>query len=464
NWAPVEENCLPADSLTVTLSSSAVLAKTGAPVTFSVSTGVGARCAEGETYDWYQATGANAYGAVGSTAYPASNKAIAFSPANTYKVKVEASNIYSASAKATSNEVTVYVTNGGGVPSSLYGINYDVLGAPCYDVKRSSTEPESGYTARADSFASGYAKTYIFDYKVVYSDLQVSCEDPHGLVDRIVQPVNKSSSTAPGKEPFTVVFKSGVKSSVPVSGRDTVKLLISYNVGSDTKFAIRYIRVQDAACHCPARIDRLSDRWLTFACHNLGGEDITFATPQPLTRAHHGDWYRFGAAVASLTNVAANDGFSNVSEWENKPIFNTRDYDWPNTSIDANGVGNPCPAGWRLPTEPELIAAISKNPYNISITPENNSLTRYGTWSDSDSDKTNYSAYLKVGDYLYLPAAGQRQSGIGTLNSRGRNGDYWSSSHSNTAGYLFIFDGVSTHEVRNVVRGAGCSVRCVAAE
>jgi uncharacterized protein (TIGR02145 family) len=440
NWAPVEENCLPAGSLAVTLSSSAVLAKTGDPVTFSVSTGVGARCAEGETYEWYRAAAANAYGSAAyTTVYPESSKSISFSPADTYKVKVEASNIYSASAKPTSNEVTVYVTNDGGVPSFLYGTNYDVVGAPCYDVDRSA--------ARADSFATGYGKTDSFVYGGAYSDLQVSCEDPHGLVDHIIQPANTSNPAASGKEPFTVVFKPGVKTSVPVSGRDTVKLLISYNVGSEAKLALRNIRVQDAACHCPARINRLSDRWLTFACHNLGGEDIT-SDSQTLGREHHGDWYRFGATAVSMANPPAHD----TNKTWNDPDYQNDNDDWANEGIP------PCPAGWRLPDISELAAVVNKTASDGDLTLVNNTLAWQGTWSTSNS---NFSAYLKVGDYLYLPAAGLRNHSNGSLSSRGSGGFYWSSSAHATG--VYIYSG-TRHVNTSGNEADGVSVRCVAAE
>jgi uncharacterized protein (TIGR02145 family) len=452
NWAPVEENCLPADSLTVSLITPVVIAKTGDPVTFSVSTGVGARCAEGETYDWYQAVAANAYGAAAyTTVYPLSSKSIAFSPANTYKVKVEVSNIYSASAKARSNEVTVYVTDGGGVPAALYHVNYDVSGAPCYDVYRSSTEPEPNYTARADSFANGkYEKTYSFDYKGAYSDLQVNYEDPHGLVDHIIQPANTSNVAAFGKEPFTVVFKSGVKTSVPVSGRDTVKLWISYKVGTEAKFALRNIRVQDAACHCPARIDRLSDRWLTFACHNLGGLDIT-SSSQTLTYQHHGDWYRWGAKTASVVNTGTNNGGQGWTS--SNPDYQEPSED-DSAQKDAAGnnlwkaENNPCPAGWRLPDINEL---------NIN----RDALADLGAWSDG-----NFSSCLKVGDYLYLPAAGGRNSSYGSLYERGFHGTYWSSSASiSTSGEamaMHLHNGY--RNVDDNDRTYGFSVRCVAVE
>jgi uncharacterized protein (TIGR02145 family) len=452
NWAPVEENCLPADLLTATLTSPAIIAKTGDPVTFSVSTGVGDRCAEGETYEWYRAAAANAYGSAAYTAvYPESSKSISFSPANAYKVKVEASNIYSASAKATSNEVIVYVTDGSSVPSGIYNGSYDVVGAPCYDVYRSNTEPEAGYTARADSFASGYAKTYIFDYKGAYSDLQVSYEDPHGLVDHIVQPVNKSTSTVNGKEPFTVVFNLGAKSLVPVSGRDTVKLWVSYTDNSGApKLALRNIRVQDVACHCPARIDRRSDRWLTFACHNLGGLDILSSTTT-ITQAHHGDWYRWGAPTASVQNLDATAEANPAGwNWEGTPGATPpytpyyQDYQTYG-GVDWIAANDPCPAGWRLPNNNEFAGLRDNN-----------------SWS-SASGWSGFNAVRRVGNYLYLPAAGRRGDSDGSLNNRGSSGFYWSSSAGSSDGRYMLVSSADQN-VNNASRSFGFSVRCVAVE
>jgi uncharacterized protein (TIGR02145 family) len=437
NWTPATENCQPADLLSVTLTSSTVIAKIGAPVTFSVSTGVGARCAEGEEYDWKVNNVSSK-----TSDYPESSWTTSFSPADAYKVKVEASNIYSASAKATSNEVTVYVTDGSSVPASLHSVNHDVSGAPCYDVDRSA--------ARADSFATGFAKTYSFVYGGDYSDLQVSCEDPHGLVDHIIQPANTSNPAASGKEPFTVVFKPGVKTSVPVSGRDTVKLWVSYKVGSEAKLALRNIRVQDAACHCPARIGHLSDRWLTFACHNLGATQNITSDSQTLGREHHGNWYRFGATAVSMANTLAHD---TNNTWDNS-YYQDNSNPWANEGVP------PCPAGWRLPTIYELAAAINKNASDGSFVAGNNTLTESGNWIERTD---NFSALLKVGDYLYLPAAGCRNRSDGSLGAHGSIGYYWCSSADSSLGRCVYFQNGS-QVVTTADRAYGFSVRCVAVE
>jgi uncharacterized protein (TIGR02145 family) len=273
--------------------------------------------------------------------------------------------------------------------------------------------------------------------------------------------VNTSNPAASGKEPFTVVFKSGVKTSVPVSGRDTVKLWISYKVGTDAKLALRNIRVQDAGCHCPARIDRLSDRWLTFACHHLGGLDILSSTTT-ITQAHHGDWYRFGAATASLLNVPATST-GTITNWTNTPHI---DYPFQSGSADWIAANDPCPAGWRLPDIDELAGAVNfSRPNNSStsfndVNPVNNTFAWSGTWSNSAS---NFSALLKVGDYLYLPAAGYRYYSDGSLYYRGSYGYYWSSSAQSSNGWYAHFNSGS-RGVGSTNRAEGFSVRCVAAE
>jgi uncharacterized protein (TIGR02145 family) len=448
NWTPITENCKPLVSTQLSVTPSPpVMVKTGGTETFSVSIGTTVRCAGGETYTWSVTPAANTAVQTPSAA----KTSITFTAAGTYKVKVAVSNRYSDPvSSAVSGETAVYVTDEGGVPAELYSENYDVAGPPCYDVYRSSTEPETGYTVRADSFASGYAKTYIFDYKGAYSDLQVSYEDPHGLVDHIIQPANTSKAAGSGKEPFTVVFKSGVKTSVPVSGRDTVKLLVNYKVGTDAKLTLRNIRIQDAACHCPARIKRSSDRWLTFACHNLGATQNIISDSQTLGREHHGNWYRFGATAVSMANTPAHD--SN-NTWDN--TYYQSSGDW------ANNGSPPCPAGWRMPDIDELAAVIN---YGMSYV--NNTLAYLGTWGDS---KTNFSARLKVGDYLYLPAAGGLYD-TGSMVYRGFRGHYWSSNATGpSTGWsrVIYFDSngsTNTASTSAIYVSYGYSVRCVAVD
>src|SRR6056297_562134 len=88
------------------------------------------------------------------------------------------------------------------------------------------------------------------------------------------------------------------------------------------------------------------------------------------------------------------------------------DYDWRDPQNDdlwqgVSGTNNPCPSGYRLPTEAEL-------------TNEMNS------WSSEDAD----GAY---GSPLKLPAAGERRYDFGSLvGTPGSRGYYWSSTVAGT--------------------------------
>jgi hypothetical protein len=111
---------------------------------------------------------------------------------------------------------------------------------------------------------------------------------------------------------------------------------------------------------------------------------------------------------------------------------------WRSTQNDnlwqgVSGTNNPCPSGYRLPTNAELDA-------------------ERGSWG------TNNAAGA-FGSPLKLPVAGFRDSGDGSLASVGFNGFYWSSTVNGTyAGYLFISD---NSNVSNIYRAYGGSVRCI---
>jgi uncharacterized protein (TIGR02145 family) len=91
----------------------------------------------------------------------------------------------------------------------------------------------------------------------------------------------------------------------------------------------------------------------------------------------------------------------------------------------------------------------------------NNALTTTGTYSNST---TNYSAGIKIGDYLMLPAAGFRGDASGALSIRGRGGNYWSSTESGAvlAWYKYFDNNNAYIGTSDNVRSLGHSVRCIA--
>jgi uncharacterized protein (TIGR02145 family) len=193
------------------------------------------------------------------------------------------------------------------------------------------------------------------------------------------------------------------------------------------------VTIQDCACDCPAKIS--STQWLTFPCHNLGGEDIY--PNMTIERKHHGDWYRFGASTASMKNTEAHD---TNNAWDN---------DYYQTSGDWSTDNNPCSSGYRLPTREE---------WEKVLNTANNSQTNVGTFN---SAVTNFSAGKKVGDLLVLPAAGFRWGSNGLIVERGVIGYYRTPQ---TAGDTGAYSAIVRELAPTVYAGSrnnGYSVRCV---
>ncbi|MDR2085705.1 MAG: PKD domain-containing protein [Dysgonamonadaceae bacterium] len=471
NWTPVEDNCLGAENLTLTLTASSNTPAVNTPVTFTVSSNASARCAEGETYVW-SAPSATVVSTSGATA------SIKFPSAGVYKVTVTVHNSYSTDAAST--ETTVLA--GGVITETMKTSGYYLTGKPCYDINKSTTYDTRATTtapARIATFtnlgvAANRTRTYRF-YHEAYTNLVISLlEDNGNLIKSISQPANTNKSTA-GYETFTVIFKDNVENLV-IGNAYSVKLLASYmDKYNNSKLADMEIFVQDGLCGCPAR--KSSSEWLTFQCHNLGGRDIL--TGNELSGAdayiYHGDWYRWGAKTASLANTGTNNaaqGWTAIyaPEESQYPNFqNSSEDDTSQKDADGNNLwkveNNPCPAGWQLPTRAEWSAVVNKNADNTDMGSTYNNLY-WHTSSSWSNDPAIFDNIMQIGAYLYLPSTGYRYHSSGALEHRGDYGHYWSRSAEGVYAWYLEFSRFSTGERQMLSshRTHGFSVRCVASE
>ena len=173
---------------------------------------------------------------------------------------------------------------------------------------------------------------------------------------------------------------------------------------------------------------------------NLGASQ---AATSSTDAAAYGDLYQWGRAAdghqcrnsATTTTLSSTDTPANG----NFILAPNPPYDWrspQNTNLwqGVNGVNNPCPSGYRLPTETEL------NAERLS-------------WSSSNSAGA-FASPLK------LPMAGYRNSSNGSLLYVGAGGDYWSGSVSSTYSRYLGFDSGSAG-VGPFGRAVGFSVRCL---
>ena len=173
---------------------------------------------------------------------------------------------------------------------------------------------------------------------------------------------------------------------------------------------------------------------------NLGASQVATSGTDA---ASYGDLYQWGrgadghqcrtsstTATLSTTDVPGNANFITTS---------SGNYDWRSPRNDnlwqgVNGVNNPCPSGYRIPTETEL------NEERASWTANNSS----GAFASP----------------LKLPLAGWRGFSDGSLGDVSVGGSYWSSTINGTRTRNLLF-GIVNAGIYYDLRAYGFSVRCI---
>ncbi len=173
---------------------------------------------------------------------------------------------------------------------------------------------------------------------------------------------------------------------------------------------------------------------------NLGASQVATSSTDA---ASYGDLYQWGRGTdghqirtsATTTTLSTTDAPGNgdfILE-PNSP------YDWRSPKNDnlwqgVSGVNNPCPTGYRIPTEAEWVA-----------------------------ERLSWSTNNALGAFaspLKLPMAGYRDYSNGSLNDVGTFVFYWSSTVSSTVARVLLF-GSGTADVNTATRAYGFSVRCL---
>lgn len=178
----------------------------------------------------------------------------------------------------------------------------------------------------------------------------------------------------------------------------------------------------------------------TWMDRNLGASRVAISFNDVDSYGHLFQWDREDDGHQCRTSGEVN-GLSVMDQPSNNYFILSPNlpYDWreapkSNAWYESNEMSNPCPEGYRLPTEAEL------SEERLS-------------WNDSSRDGA-FASPLK------LPAAGARFAGDGSINDAGLVGYYWTSTVKNSYSSSLIFGRFNTTMFPDY-RANGLSVRCI---
>jgi len=179
---------------------------------------------------------------------------------------------------------------------------------------------------------------------------------------------------------------------------------------------------------------------------NLGATQVATSSTDA---ASYGDLYQWGR-LTDGHEIRTSGTTSNLSTGDvpGTASFITSSSDWRSTQNDnlwqgANGINDPCPTGFKVPTETELEA-------------ERNNVGT-GFWGTNSSQNNALGAFNSA---LKLPVAGFRNNDNGALANVGSTGGYWSSTVSGALARSLNFNS-SAARLNSFSRARGFSVRCI---
>jgi uncharacterized protein (TIGR02145 family) len=346
---------------------------------------------------------------------------------------------------------TLNITVGAALPTG----SGSLAGKTCFDVVEVNDGGDCGtlssrLSQKADfSLAATYTQTYTFSPTAAVSKVRFFYLNTNGEVIKTITGGNPTGLNISTPVNATVTYNTALNSLASGKTRDqalTAKIIVVYNnsatgTGTDVQLTLT-VNVQDCAC-CGAYT--APGVYKNFMCQNLGA-DMT-ADPFAPSAAIHGAKYQWGAQTGETGRYVsqADDQTINlgIPGWNTTFLPNGS---WSDASKTAK---DPCPAGYRVPTQAQWRGVIANN------------IASYIGTNWVESTPANYSTAIKFGNGLLLPAAGYRTNMGGALGNRGALGYYWSSTAPSAGSGLYLLFYKPSVDVAGSIFTNGFNIRCI---
>jgi uncharacterized protein (TIGR02145 family) len=418
------------------------------------------------TYKWYLNTTASTTGGTAISGGTAASYTYTPAAAGTYYLYCIVTNGCAGTFTATSPVFTVVATVN---PSGITTGSGTFAGKTCFDIAESNDNSSCGMLLGRQTTKSDFTQTavnsqvYTFTPTGTVSKVRfMYVESLSGaIINTIITASDPAALHIASPVTATVVYKTSLSTTGGVQGSAygrtatnalSVDIYAVYNdsefgVGTDKQVKLT-ATIKDCTC-CGAMIS--ATVFKTFMCHNLGADTTKDPfTPSP---AIIGDWYQWGKKTPVVKQ--SNTSGAVVSGW---PTAADRGQDgsaWGKFGYVGDpikGPQDPCPAGYRVPTNPEWKGLIA-----------NNTQTSVGNITNTSYGITPgiFTAGVLIGNSLMLPFSGQRTSDNGSMDTYSRRAEYFSGDQSSYSPFvdrssynLLIFTGLA--------QNYGGSIRCIA--
>jgi len=185
---------------------------------------------------------------------------------------------------------------------------------------------------------------------------------------------------------------------------------------------------------------------------NLGATQVATSYSDTASYGHYYQWGRYadGHQISNSSTIVGPVSTDTPSANFITNSSGVSPNDWRTPQNDnlwqgVNGTNNPCPSGFRLPTQTEWQTLV----------------TAIGGFTTATCGGTSTCRQVAYGSRLKLPSGGLRGYESAGVNNLGSSGMYWSSITTNIYSYYLYFLSSGVVPYNSSTRGNGFSVRCI---